>query len=108
MTILEHSTFKNLHDDKVDVRLLHNDGTYEVIVNVEMNRRTIEKRFHENKIVELSVYKFTHEVTMTKTTVERTAVVEYNMSRAMNSDPDYSMCDFQEWLRSSDPRKQEQ
>ena len=106
MAILNNVVFKNAHGDKVDVRLTqnpnYNNGEYQIIVNIEMHRRTTEKRFHAGKIVELGVYKFTHEVSTVSTTIERTALVEYMMSRTLNGDPTLPMVQFQEWLTATD------
>lgn len=102
MELMEKAQFTNKLGDRVNVSLFKDGaGGYHVITKAQRYREETEQRFINKKSVELNVKRFTEETTITATAFEAQAHIEFNMSRAIEGDPTFTMADFIEWQKSN-------
>lgn len=103
ITLLKRE-FTNKNNDHVTLTLMEDSfGGYHLIIKSQLLRRFKEQRVANMQLIELETSTFTDETSHTQIPNKRSAEVEYNMQRALKSDPDWTMNMFQSWLSATTP-----
>ena len=104
MIELAKREFTNKNNDVVSIVLMEDSfGGYHLIIKSQLLRRIKETRFSNLHIVELETSTYTDETSHTQIPDKRLAEIEYNMQRALHSDPNWTMQMFQSWLSATTP-----
>lgn len=98
MITLNNRKFTNKNNDHVDITLMEDSfGGFHLIIKSQLLRRFKEQRIADMHIIELETSTFTDETSHTQIPNKRVAEIEYHMQRALNSDPEFTMAQFQAW-----------
>lgn len=99
--------FTNKHGDSVSVVWMSDSfGGHHIITKVKRLRRDKEERVIRGKLAPIAVTTFTSEDSITYTEIELQAHIEFNMSRVMHGEPEYTNELFQLWLKSVTAEKE--
>lgn len=98
-------TFTNKHNDIVLIRLLEHETVkeqYSLIVDQQLTRNTVEKRFNGRITVALPVTTITHERQTIEIHSKSMAENEFNLYRVLHCDPAYSMEQYTAWQKEQE------
>jgi hypothetical protein len=109
MELKEKAEFTNHNGDKVTITLFQDSaGGFHLITGCKMLRRTEEKRIVDGALVGIPVNTWTDETSIAQIPTRQVAIVEFNMTRAIQGDPEYSMKAFTEWQTATDNGSKEE
>lgn len=107
MQLKEKAEFTNKHSDTVVITLWEDSSkSFQVITGITSTRKSEEPRFIAGELVQLPRTVFTDETEIVKTDSYSQALIEFNMRRAINGQPDYSMSEYVYWRKSTLEQKE--